>query len=114
MLPRIDLGMGLENCSVRADYVSDAFGIACCGTLAGTVGNANMTLTIAQQRVGKVEFLRECSILRHPIGTDSQDLDIFCFVVMDSITESFSLGRSATRIRLWIEPEHYGLAAVVT
>jgi len=114
MLPGINLGMGLENGSVRADYVSDALGASRSGTLAGAVGKTNLALTIAQQWVGKVEFLRKGRILPHRIGADTQDLDIFCFVVMDSITESFSLGRSATRIGLWIEPEHYGLAAVVT
>ena len=114
MLAGIDLGMGLENGPIRADYISDALGIARSGALAGAIGKANLTLGIAQQRVGKIEFLRECCILRHCIGADPEDLNIFCFVVMDSITESFSLGRSATRIGLWIEPEHYGLAAVVT
>ena len=114
MLPGIDLVMGLENGPIRADYVSDALGAPLSGTLAGAVGKANLALTIAEQRVGKIKFLRKGRILRHRIGADTQDLDIFCFVVMDSITESFSLGRSATRIGLRIEPEHYGLAAVIT
>ena len=109
----IDLGMGLENSSIRADHVSYSLGIARSGTLASAIGKTDLALAIAQQRVREIKFLRKGRIFRYGIGADPEDLNIFRFVFMDSITESFALGRSATRIGLRVEPEHYPLAAVV-
>ena len=52
----IDLGMGLENSSIRADHVSYSLGIARSGTLAGAIGKTDLALAIAQQRVREIKF----------------------------------------------------------
>ena len=61
--------------------------------------------SIAEQVVGKVEFVPKLLIVIGRIEADSQYGGVSFFEVLDSITESFSFDGSPRRIGLGIPPE---------
>ena len=86
------------------NHVTDPFGIASSGTIACAVGKSNGTGGVAEERKGKLIFLRKGGILGYRIETDSQDFDVPSAEFVDLVAEPATFRRSAWSIGFRIKP----------
>ena len=109
----VHLGMGLLDATVAPDDVADPLGPLRRRTLAGAVGDTDLFVRVAQERVGEVVLVSEGGVFRHAVRADPQDLRVALFVLADSVTESLALDGSPRRVGHGVEPENHNLAGVV-
>jgi hypothetical protein len=109
-LLRIDRLLDL---AVGADHIGDALGVPILRRLAGTVGEPDPVVDVAEQPEGVLELLGERAVLLRRVEGDAQDLDALLFEFADSITEPAALLGSPGRVGLGIEPEHDSLAGEI-
>ena len=114
MFSSIHCFMRLCNRPIGANYISNAFGRRVGGVLASAVSQANLALGIAEQWIGKLLLLGELGVGFYVVGAGTEDLHVFVFVTLDSITESDAFSRSPTGAGAWIKPEDHSLAVVIT
>ena len=67
--------------------------------------NRHRTVFVAQQVVGKREFIAECTVIKRAVIADADDGCISVFKVLDSITEPVAFDRSAGCVGFGIPPE---------
>ena len=113
VFPRVHGFVRLGNGAVGANHIGDALGRRIAGVLAGAVGQAQGAVGVAQQWVGEFLFLGECCVGLLVVGAGAEYLYVFVFVTLDSITESYAFGRSATGAGAWIKPEDDGFSTVI-
>ena len=81
------------------------------GSRGGAVGEADLAVGVAEQRVGEVELGREAGVLVGRVEADAEDLGVLRGVLIVEVPEPGTLDRSARGVGLRIEPEHDLLAA---
>ena len=104
MGPRIHRRVSLGDGAIRIDHVGDALSRAV-GAVSSAVGQTDAAVGVAQQQIRKVVSGGEGGVLLDAVGADTENLNVLRFVVLDSITESLPLGRSARRVGHRVEPE---------
>ena len=104
----VRLGYG----SIAVDYVGDPLRPAV-GAVGGAVGEADIAVGVAQQGIREIVFGREGSVFLYAVGADAENLNVPCFVILDSITESTRFRRSPRGSGHGIEPENHGLSRVI-
>lgn len=114
MFPSIHRLVRLGNGPIGSNHISNAFGRCVGGVLASAVGQANFALGVAEQRIGKLLLLGKLSVGLYVVGAGAEDLYVFVFVTLDSITESDAFSRSPTGAGARVKPEDHGLAVVIT
>ena len=103
----------LDHGAVRSDDVGDTFGGFVSGRFAGAVGDAERAIGVTEQREGELLLVSEFGVRAEVVGADAEDLDVSCFVVVDSNTESMAFRCSATGAGFGVEPHDHGSAGVV-
>jgi hypothetical protein len=69
------------------------------------IGDRHRAVFVAQQVVGKREFIAECTVIGRAVIADADDGCITVFKVLDSITEPVAFDRSAGCVGFGIPPE---------
>jgi hypothetical protein len=114
-LLRVLAGVDLVYCAsyspVGADDVSYAARVTCFAVVAGVIGQANLPFGVAKEREGESELFSEGAVFFFGVKADSEYRGVLIGILLDSITESNTFGRSAGGIGFWIKPEHNGLPA---
>ena len=110
MLARIDLIYRLNYATVRADHVSDAFGVLGGRIVRSPVCHSYLSFCIAKQAEVEIEFFGESPVLFYGIKTHAEYLGILVCVLLDSITEPNTFSRSARRVGFRIKPQDNGSA----
>src|SRR5215467_10020331 len=110
MLFRIDLPIGLGDPTFGIDHVGNALRVLSRRLVAGAVGYSDRSVGVTQQLEREVELLCKVAILFDGVKAHAEYFGILGGVFLDSITESFSLSRSARCVGLWIKPHYDGLA----
>lgn len=105
--------MGLGDLAFLVDHVGDAAGELVFGRIAGSVGEADRALGVAQQRKGKVELLGEGLVFLGGVEAGAEDLRVLRFVLRREVPEPGTLLRSARCVGFRIEPEDDFLTAQV-
>src|SRR5207248_6538413 len=95
------------------DDVGDALRVSALRAVRRSVSHAHGARRVGEQRVGKIEFLREVLVLLDGIETDAQDGGVFRGKITGSIPEPAALEGSTRRVGLRVEPEDDVLAAQV-
>ncbi len=113
ILTRIRLSDGVGDTPVRADDIRNPLGSSVFLGAASPVGDTDLPLGITQQRIRKRLIIREFFICCDVISAAAEYLDVLTFKLLDSITESLALSRSATRTGARIEPQHDSLSRIV-
>ena len=103
----------MENIAVGTDHIRNSLRCTILLRSAAAVSDADLTFGVAKQRIRKRLIISELLVRRDVVGAAAQNLNIFCFKVLDSITESLALSRSATGARAWVEPQHDRLPFIV-
>ena len=114
MFPSIYRLVRLGYRPIGSNYISNAFGRRVGGVLASAVSQADLALGVAEQRIGKLLLLGKLGVGLYVVGAGAEDLHVFVFVTLDSITESDAFSRSPTGAGAWIKPEDHSLAVVIT
>ena len=104
MAARVHRCVSLRDRAIRIDDVGDAPGCTI-GAVSSAVGYTDAAIGVAKQQIRKIVSGGEGGVLLDTVGADTKNLNVFRFVVLDSITESLALSRSARRVGLRIEPE---------
>ncbi len=104
MLARVDLVYGAGYQAVGADYVSYAARVTCFTVVAGVVSQADLSFGVAKQWEGESELFSEGSVLFFGVKADSEYRGVLFGVLLDSVTEPNTFGRSAGGIGFWIKP----------
>jgi len=110
MFPGVYLPYCLGYTAFGVDNIGDSFGVLSIRTIARAVSQPDFSIGVAQQAEGEIELPGEGQVLFNGIEADAKYFGILCSVFLDSITESFTLGRSAGSVSLWIEPQDHGFA----
>jgi hypothetical protein len=104
MTARTDGIVRFLNLALFVNQVTDALSIAGVSIVARAVGEPNGTRRVAEERVRKLMFLGEGSVLGHGVETDSQDFDVTSSEFVDLVAEPAAFNRSAGGIGFWVEP----------
>jgi len=110
---RVDFRMRFRNLSVLVDHVGDAARVLVFRRVGGTVRDADLAVGVAEERVRKVVLLRELRVVLDAVEADADDLRVLLLVFGGEVPEPGTLGRSASGVGLWIEPEDELLAAEI-
>jgi hypothetical protein len=113
MLPGVDLPYRLSYAAFGIDDIGDSFSVLSVRFIARAISHPDFSIGVAKQSEREVELPGECQVLFDGIKAHSKYFGILCGVFLDSITESFTLGRSAGSIGLWIKPQDHALAAQI-
>ena len=105
MAARTDGIVGFLDLALFVNHVTDTFGIASVGIIARTVGKPDGTCGIAEERKGKLIFLRKGRILGHRIKTHSQDFDVPGSEFGDLVAEPAAFSRSTWGAGFWVKPQ---------
>jgi len=105
--------VGLGDLPVLVDDVCDPFRVLVFRRVGGAVGDADLAVGVAQQREGKIEFLREAGVVGGVVEACAEDGRVLFLVLVDEVPEPGTLGRSARCVGLRIEPEHDLAAAQI-
>lgn len=114
MVGGFDARVGAENLPLLVDQVRDALGVSGADILAGSIGEAELSIGVAEQRKREVELLRKRCVLLGSVEARAEDRDILCCEFGGSVTEPLSLDRSTRGIGLRVEPEQHFLAPQAT
>jgi hypothetical protein len=71
VLARIDLVYRLSYAAIGAYHVCDAFGVLSAAVVARPVSHAYLSLRVAEQAEGEVEFFGKGSVLFHRVKADA-------------------------------------------
>jgi len=112
MFPCVDLFYRLSDPPIGIDHISDSLCILRRRLVAGTVNHPNLSTGVAQQFEREVKLLSEGEVFFDGVKAHAKYLGVLGCVFLDSITESFTLGRSARGVGLWIKPQDDGLASL--
>ena len=113
MFPGVDLLYRLRYAAFGVDDIGDSFGVLSSRIIARAVSHPNRSIGVAKQSEREIEPPGECQVFFDRVEAHAKYLGILCSVFLDSITESFTLGRSAGSIGLWIKPQDHALAAQI-
>jgi hypothetical protein len=113
ILSRIRLSDSVGNVPVSADDIRNPLGCTIFFGAASPVGDADFPLSIAQQRIRKRLIVREFLVCCDIISAAAEYLNVLTLKLLDSITESLALSRSATRTGARIKPQHDSLSRIV-
>ena len=102
---RVHLGVGLGDLPFFVDHVGDAAGVFVLFGLAGTVGQADLVVRVAEEGEGEFVLFGERLVLGLRIETDAEDLRVLRFVLGLEVPEPGTLARSAGCVGLRVEPE---------
>ena len=105
MLARLDLIYRLNYAAIRADHVSDPFGILSGRIVRSPVCHSYLSFCIAKQAKGEIELFGKSPVLFYCVKTDAEYLGILVCVLLDSITEPNTFSRSARCIGFRIKPQ---------
>jgi hypothetical protein len=112
MFPCVDLLNSLCDPPIGIDHISDSLCILRRWLVAGAVSHPNLSTGVAQQFEREVKLLSEGEVFFDGVKAHAKYLGVLGGVFLDSITESFTLGRSARGVGLWIKPQDDGLASL--
>lgn len=101
------------NVPVRADYICDSLGCAILFRFTSTIRDTDLPLGVTKERVWKRFVIRKLLVGSDIIGAAAENLNILPFKILDSITESLALSRSAPGAGAWVEPHHDSLTLKV-
>jgi len=105
--------MGLGDLPFLIDDVGDAAGEFVFRGIAGSVGEADLPLRVAEQRERKFELFGEGLVFPGRVEAGAEDLRVLRFVLGREVPEPGTFFRSAGCVGFRIEPEHDFLAAQV-
>jgi len=110
---RVHLRVGLRDLALFIDHVGDAAGVFVLFRVAGTVGQADLVVGVAEEGEGEVVLLGEVFVLGLGVETDPEDLRVLRVVLGLEVPEPGTLARSAGCVGLRVEPEDDFLAAQI-
>ena len=113
MRPCVHFRVSLQDLSIGSDYIGNALCAFVFRTFTSAIRQTNLPFRIAQKGIRKVVVLGKLCIGRHIIRTDTENLNAFFFVSLDSITESDPFRRSPTRAGARVEPQNDRFASVI-
>jgi hypothetical protein len=105
--------MRLGDLAVFVDHVGDAAGVFVFRRFGGAVGEADLSIGVAEEREGEVVFLGEGGVGFFVIEADAEDLGVLRFVLLGEVPEPGTFTRSTGGVGFRIEPEHDLLAAQI-
>jgi hypothetical protein len=111
---RIGICDRICNVPVGTDYIRNPLGCAILFRFTSAISDADLPLGVTQERVRKEFVIRKLLIRSDIIGAATENLNILPFKIVDSITESLALSRSATGAGTRVKPHHDSLAFIVT
>ena len=111
MLARIHLRVCGFDFPMLIDQIADATGVPGLGIRARAVGETELAIGVAQQFVGKIEFLGECGVGVNSIEAHAQNHNAVFFEIGIIVAEPATFNRSSRRIGLGIEPQQNFTAA---
>jgi hypothetical protein len=111
--PRVDFRVRLRDLSVLVDHVGDPPRVLVFRRVGRAVRDADLPVGVAEERVRKVVLLREFRVVFDAVEADADDLRVLLLVFAGEVPEPGTLGRSASGVRLRIEPEDEFLAAEI-
>jgi hypothetical protein len=103
--------MRFGDAAVLVDDVRDAAGVFVLVGLGGAVGEADLVVDVAEQRIGEVELGGEAGVLFGSVEADTEDLGVLGCELIVEVPEPGPFERSARCIGLRVEPEDDLLAA---
>ena len=101
---RVDLGIDRRNLPLLVNEIADALGITSLIIVAGSIGQRDLTVSIAQQPEGEVVLARERSVSRDIVETDAENDGAATFERIIVVAEPATFTGSPTRVSLGIEP----------
>lgn len=107
MLSRVDLLARPGDFSLRVDHVGNTPRIAGISRVASAIRQADLAVRVAEQREGKLVLGGKSRVFFHGVEADPENFDLFFLIILDSIPEPETLGRSATGVGLGIKPDDY-------
>jgi hypothetical protein len=113
VLPGIHLRVCPRDLALLVDQIADAIGVAGFRIIAGAIRDADLTVGVAQQREGKVEFLGEGGIVLNRVEAGAQNDGVEGVEIGLLIAEPATFNRSTRGIGFRVEPEQHLLAAQV-
>lgn len=108
MRPGIDLRESVRNDAVFVNDVGDAAGVA---GIPRAISLAQRVIGVAEQRIGKTEFLGKRLVFFHRIKAYPEDLDVVLRKRIVVVTEPVPFGRSTTGVGFWVKPQHHLFAS---
>ncbi len=107
----------LLNCvcdpALFVDYVRNPAGKSGGFFVTRGVGQAHLSLGVAQERKSVTTLFSEGSVFLGRVEAATENLNVFFFEIADSVTESVSLERSTGGVRFRVEPKDDFLSSVV-
>ena len=97
--------MRFGDAAVLVDDVRDAASVFVLVGLGGAVGETDLVVDVAEQRIGEVELGGEAGVLFSGIEADAEDLGVLGCVLIVEVPEPGPFQRSARGVGLRIEPE---------
>ena len=105
--------MHLGDASLLVDHVGDPLRGLVRRRCGGAVGQADLSVGVAEKWEGEAEFLGEMGVGFDVVETGPEDGGVLRFVLIDEVPEPGTLGRSARCVGLRIEPQHDLAAAQI-
>jgi hypothetical protein len=105
MCQGIHLLVGLRDAAVGPDQVADPRRVAGVGRVAGSVGEPDGAIRVAEQRVRERELLGEGPVLLDAVEADPEDLGVLRLELLDVVAEPATLDGSARGVGFRVEPE---------
>jgi hypothetical protein len=112
MFPCVDLLNSLCDPPIGIDHISDSLCILRRWLVTCSVSHPNVSAGVAEQLEREFKLLSEGEVFFDGVKAHAEYLGVLGGVFLDSITESFTLGRSARGVRLWIKPQDDVLASL--
>jgi len=103
----------LRDHAVLVDHVRDAARVFVFRRVAGTIGDSDGAIGVAEQGEREVELLGEVAILRGRVETDAEDLRVLRLVLDLEVPEPGTLTRSTGCVGLRIKPEDDSLPSQI-
>jgi len=101
------------NLAIRAHHIGVSRGVLILGGARRAIGSTHFTAGVAQQRKRELKLLGEGTIVFDGVERNTANCDPLGRKVLDSITESMALFRSARCIGFGVEPQHDTLACEI-
>ena len=95
------------NNTLFINEIADPFRKAGFGVVAGAVGEANGSVSIAEERKRKIVFLGECRVLGRTIKANADNADIPRREFVYLVAEPAALRGSTWRVRFGVKPQQY-------
>jgi hypothetical protein len=105
--------VGLGDLAFLVDHVGDPAGVLVLRRIAGSVGEADLSLRVAEQGKWKLELLGEGLVVLRRVEACAEDLGVLGFVIRREVPEPGTFFGSARGVGFGKEPEHDFPAAQV-